>query len=64
MGDERVPRVELLVTFFKQLHAVRHETIGFEVVDILMGEGVHDTGDLIRILEADAFECVADTKSR
>ena len=60
MDDERVLRVQLLVDIFKQVQAVRHETVGFEVVDILMSEGVHDSGNFIGILEADAFESVAD----
>ena len=60
MGDERVVRVQLAVNRFKQLQAVRHEKVGFEVVDILVGEGVHNSSDLFCIIEADAFECVAD----
>ena len=60
MGDERVPRVQLLINLVKQRQAVRYEEVGFVIVDILVGEGVHDSSDLIRILEADAFECIAD----
>ena len=54
-------RIQLPENCFKQLQAVRNEKVGFEVVDILVGEGVHDAGDLIGVLEADAFECVAET---
>ena len=59
MRDERILPVQLLKNLVKERQAVRYEEVGFVIVDILVGEGIHDSSDLIRVFEADAFECVA-----
>lgn len=60
MGDERVPRVQLLKNLAKQRQAVQDEKVRFIIIDTLVGERVHDSDNLVRILEADAFEYIAD----
>ena len=67
MSNKSVMSVELVKNLAKPRQIIWYEKIGFVVIDVLVSECIHDSGNFVCILEAYSFEYTAystDTEER